>query len=684
MSRIWNKICDFQTPISASLVFAFVGLYFCALRAMLWVGLAALILSLVPIVWIHVVYARHGGFRHTDRYVMGLLVIFCAFLSLSLLLFGIRTLAGGGRVSVGIGALVGAVCFDLLGAAELLYLRRVRGLLPRRTRVTPLWRTLLPIGILCAVLVLLNLRIFHAWLRWDSYDYFYYISRISYQNLTNLESLRLANHAAYGASLLYIPVNGITGDPVVSVYAVNLLVLVLGTFLFWRIVTKRFPRWKPVSHLLVTCVFALSPFQLGSVYSISLETFLIFGLLLFFWGEVEEMPFGQVVGALMICFGKETGAVVLCCIMAARLLPRLLGKAHRGEPFLRRISPAVTLPVLCLGLIWLYDLLSFSWLSSNSIGIQIQSGSGFNRFDLNPLFIQNRLISLVFSCFTWLILLVVALGFLVGCLKRKEWTKAEDRVFLFECLAGTAALLATTLLFVTYNHIRYIAPIVFFLVMLLPDALDRLFSGAKPRAALCGALALLSLAQCYFTVDPMMYVFFDRLDKGNGSIVYTGNDILKDGSVMNSIAVNSQYNREIMYFDFALDELLANMGYQPGDTLIFSAQYRAPCIGGYVFSEYLITGFGYPHMEQARYIAWDADAGRRYLSNRPEDAIRIGYASKASDLLAPAGAEGRYVYIQLPFGEQTVNDRILEGVPCRQIGEGRSNGWHLVALEILP
>ena len=682
MSRLWKKRCAFQTPLCASLVMAFVGLYFCALRGQLWIGIATLALSLLPILWIHGVYEREGGFTPSDRYALWLLSAFWGLLTLSLLLFGLRTLLSGGKRSVGIGALVAALVFGALLILELLYLKRVQSKFPFAKKTRRELLALLPIGILCLLLVLLNLKIFETWLRWDSYDYYYYINRLSYTSLTNLETLRLANHAAYGCSLLYILVNGITGNPLISVYAVNLLMLVAGSFLFWRLTVKRFPHWKPLSHLLVTCVYAFSPFTFGLVYSISLETFLMFGMLLFFWGEAERLPLCQVLGALLICFGKETGAVLLCCIMAVRLALHFFGKEQKKLPLHQRLSLSLTAPVLCLGLVWLYDLVSFSWLSSNSASIPIQSGTRFNSFDFNFTYIKSRLISLLFSNFTWLILLVVLAGFLVGLLRKRRITRKEQKEFLAEYAAGAFALLVSSLLFVTYNHIRYVAPLVFLLILFLPDALDRLFSGVKLRSAVCGVLVLCSLVQCYFTVDPLMYVFFNRLDKGNGSVIYTDNDILHGGSFVNSVCVNTQYNREIMYFDRAFDELLAEIGYNTSTCLVVSSEYRVPSIGGYVFSEYLIMGFGYPYMEHARYVTWDAERETRYLSDRPEESIRVGYVSRGEEIGWLTEQHSRCVYIQFPFRDQTFEDNLLNGFTRTKIGEGSSNGWTLVAYEL--
>lgn len=685
MSCVWNQKFKFQTPVCFSLVMAFVGLYLCALRGQLWIGLVLVAVSLLPLLWIHGVYAKSGDFSDSDRYAMWLLAAFWGLLSLSLLLFGLRTRTASGKGGIIILSLIAATLFAALFVLELLYIKKVCGRFPNQKKRPRELLVFLPIGILCLILVLLNLNLFDTWLRWDSYDYYYYISRVSYTSLINLEALRLANHAAYGCSFLYILVNGITGNPLVTVYAVNLFMLVAGSFLFWRILVKRFPNWKPTAHLLMTCVYAFSPFNFGLVYSISLETFLMFGILLFFWGEVEQLPLGQILGAILICFSKETGAVLLCCVMAVRLAFHIFDKKSKGTPFWSRLELPLTVPVLGLGLVWLYDLVSFSWMSSNSgpaSTIQIR----FNSFDFNPTYIKYRLISLLFSNFTWLIFLVALVGFVVGLIRKYKVGSKEQTVFFFECIAGAAALLISILLFVTYNHIRYAAPFVFVLILILPDALDRLFSGIKLRSFLCGVLALCSLAQCYFTVDPLMRSFFNTLEKGKGQVIYTGNKILPEGEFLSCIAVNSQYNREILYFDYAFDELLASIGYNENTWLIMSSSsdYEVPSIGGKVFAEYLIFGFGYPHMEDARYVAWDAESQSRYLSTNPSDALRVNYARTNEELHARIATYPRCVYIHFPFRYSADEDPVLRGANYKKIAESTCNGWVLEAFELYP
>ena len=683
MDRLFQKRCSFQTPMSVALLISFAGLYACAAFHQLWLLLLALCASVLLTLWNHRVYAqRSDELSASDRVAMGLAAAAYLILSASLASFGIRSLAARGFRLGYLLSLVVAAAYLLLAGYELLRLKKVNPLTIRERFSAKALTDVLPISLVCLLLILLNVEIFDAWIRWDSFDYYYYVQDLSFEKITDLEELRLANHAAYGASLLYLLCNGLFGNPTLSLYGVNLALLVVGTVLFYQFTKALLPSRHPILHTLITCVYAFSPFTHGLVYSLSLETFLAFGILLFFWADVKKLPVLQTVAALLICFSKETGAAVLAIVMVVKLLFAFFDKQKKGQPILRRLPLSLAIPVLGYGLLWLYDLLSFNWISSNNMSIDTEFESSFNAFDLNSVYIKDRLTSLLFSNFTWLILLVIAVGFAVGALRNRTPSSREKRILLIELLTALAAILLPTLLFVTYNHIRYGSVFALTLLLLLPEALDRLLGNLHLRAALAGTLAALCLMQCYLTVDPLMRGIFPSINKGNGSIVYTKNNVLKDGDKMNSISVNAQYNREILYFDEALDELLREIhSSDESICLVFSGEYRAPSVGSFVYTEYLILGFGYPHLNDPFYISLDEQTGERYLSRNDEDAVDIVYATSAIGLALALPRYDRMVYVQLAFRDEGYEKNFLKGHHYQEIASVEHRGWMMTAFE---
>ena len=684
MKRIFEKRCAFQTPIVGAIVSATVGVFSCAYLHHPLPLFVFLLFSLLLLLWTHGIAIKNGfEFSPSDRKLLLLLGGGFALLGVSCLTEAFRSALTNHAFSTG--WIWAPLCFSLC-ALEICCFIKSRPALPVKRDRKALLVNIGGLSLLTLVLILLNLEIFDAWIRWDSYDYYYYISRITPKTLTDLDGLRLANHAAYAVSILHLVVNGIVGDYITTIYGLNVATLIIGSLLFWRILRLRFPSWKPMLSLLFTLLFSFSPFTLGLAYTIGLEWYLMFGLLIFFWADLENIPAMQVIGMLFICFSKETGVVILFAIMSTRLLYFWI--TRKNEPFIRRVELPTSLSAIALAMIWVVDLFTFNWLASNQSPTDGQgSGTPFNQFAFEPTFLADRLKSIVFSNFTWLILLVLLVGLLIYVIRKKKNKEAllPSSLFVYQVLAATLTTFLLTMLFVTYNHIRYAAPIVLLLLLLLPYAIQEL-RHVSLRAALCGLLAACSLIQCYVTLDPAMLLGYDSLNKGDGQLIYTDNRIIptdKSEPPSPSISVGTQYNREILHFDQALDRLLAQIDYDEDTCLIFSGEYIQQSLGYRVYTEYLIMGFGYPHMNIQRFIAWDGENERRVLiTDDSLPRIQICYANSSRSVKTTYLYFDRLVYIQLPFRDTHYESKILAGTSREEIACENYKGWELKAIEI--
>ncbi len=689
-----KKHCSFQTPISVSFVVAFAALFFCGLFHRIWILPLLLVASLVINIYSHASHAhlaRKGEYTFTgaDRYTVIFLVAVYGLTFASAAAYALRMLAGGGSYLLIICTFIAAFWFFGFFIFETIFLCRM----PREKEKIPFKQRLisaLPILALCSVLLLLNLENFDAWLRWDSYEYFYYIRRLSLTDVTSLDAMRLANHGAYICSVAYMLLGGIFGSPEISAYVLNILVLIVGTLMFWRITSKFLPKEKWILRLIVTAIYAFSPFTHGMAYNISLESFLMFGLLMFFWGEAEKMPAMQVLASLIICFSKETGAVILAVIMVTRLILNFLPFKDKSRSVLEKLELSLSLPVLACGLLWLVDFISFSWISSNNnSATPTVDGMSFNAFSLNFTYIKDRFLSLVFSNFTWLIIALVVAGFIVGTvLKKHEKPTKEKNAFIIQCVAGLAASLIPLFFFVTYNHIRYCMSTVVFLLILIPVAVERLAIEINVRRTLCTTLAILSLLQCYFTIDPTMYMFFKTIDKGFGKMTYVHNSVLTNYSDSLCIGVHSQYNREILYYDRAFEQVLKDVGYTSKDCILISPEYMEPTVGGYVTSEYLITGDGYKYRPDRYYVSYDENKNDLYLSSNTEKQLNIYYIGGTYGISELIDTYDRVIYIQMPFrdtSEESFENRVLGKFSwdsSSPIAKTFSHGWIIKSFQI--
>jgi hypothetical protein len=336
-----------------------------------------------------------------------------------------------------------------------------------------------------------------------------------------------------------------------------------------------------------------------------------------------------------------------------------------------------------VGILWFADYLGNSWTSSNNMGVATDGNAvAFNCFAFNMTYIKDRLISLIFTNLTWLILLTVLIGLTVGILRKRIPVFSDRFYLLIEVSAGVLASLVPLFLFVTYNHIRYAGPTVILLLPLLAIAIDCLFTSVNKRTFFCGFLGVWLFAQSFVTADPMMYLLFDRLDKGIGTVSLSNNALLQNSADETAISVRAQYNRELTYFDEAFDDLMEQISYDERTLLVISDSLKEPSIGDFVYTEYLVTGFGYPYMDHPRYMAWDAQLNTRYLTEDPNAQMRILYASNYARISATMRFYDRCVYIALPFLSKGENQSAVIGFHTEEIGRTLVGGWDLAAYEL--
>ena len=380
--RRFFNIFAFQTPISLAVLVMFLGLLFGAIFYNSWILIFSLVVSLAFILYTHQVYtSEEKSFSRSDIKTIKALIVAYGLLAISLFMSAVRTIRSDCFYFAVVAMFVASiVCLSLL-VYEIVYLRCIA--LPKcnepREKIT--LRSILPITIITILLVVLNIEIFDTWLRWDSYDYFYYFQNVSYTELGQYSNLRPANHAAYGGVLMLLIVDGIVGNPATSLFLINILMLIIGAFAIWRITEKLFPNWSVWSKTAATSVLAFSPFLFGLVWSISLETYLAFGLILFFWGRVEKLPVLQVVAALIICFSKETGAIILAAIVLMRLVLNFVLPSGKQKSFWKKLDLPINIPILGFGLFWMGEFLLNSWMSSNDATIATTVDVNFNNFD---------------------------------------------------------------------------------------------------------------------------------------------------------------------------------------------------------------------------------------------------------------------------------------------------------------
>lgn len=541
-----------------------------------------------------------------------------------------------------------------------------------------------------AVYALINLPIFQMWVRWDSYAYLFDFYKLSPAGLFTADGMHVAQHLTTAYGLLAVGLQSIINADMRIVLCILNIAFMFGIMLLFYFLFRTYtPKTSPFISLLYAVAFSLSPYVFGATSSFSLETIMLFSLLLLLYGDATENEFLLLLGAFMLCNSKETGVVITCGVMIVRIIRDLIkarARFAKGRVF-RTFFSAINLPVCVsvalVGIFWLIEFSSGSWTATNDDAMYTIDGSIFNSFGFSPLYIASKLKTLLFANFNWLVIALIAIAFLGVILRRKNscLSVAES---LRDCLIPASAIAAGCaffFLFITYNHFRYWSPIIAPLYVICYILLHRLFSNRQAHAAVAITLGCLLCMQCFTTIDPVMLATHGTIDTGKGSIVSAADSVI--GREEAVFVDSASYNHQIMFFDEAFDLLLEEVDFnRETSAIVLTSDLSCPTVGGTIGSLHMLTGFGYKFMDVPRYISWDSETQRRMLSQNPEDEICIGFYSIEKDPTLIDRLKESYsdvYYIEIPWhGEEDVAD-ITARYEAEECAAVAHKGWTLRA-----
>lgn len=545
---------------------------------------------------------------------------------------------------------------------------------------------------LILILIFLNINMFDTWPRWDNYAYLSEVRKLSVKSLTDLSRMRVANHATYAYSILYILVNTIIGDYRVTVYVLNYIYIIGSGICFYAIIKKLSPRWNFGLNLLATMIFVFSPYFWGQMTCVNLEFYCVFSLLIFLVAEAYEIPLLQFIGAFMLCFGKESGTVILAFIMLGRIiLKSMIGRPKDVQSWINTLDLQITLPVFILGVLWLADVLTQNWIATNQTAFLTVDNAKFNNFGLSYVYMKDKLKTIFIANFNWLIffLIIVSVCILMIRMKKRNISlqekiqslSIEEKIIWGDCLFGLLGAITISFLFVTYNHIRYNAPLVVILYIIAIKAIDIMFDKSMKKGITCGVFALLLFIQCYITIDPLMLACMPVMNTGNGFLVSSENNAIESkAAFIDSV----HYNRQIYDFDVALDMLISKINYDDNACILFSSEYIAKTAGDNSYCEalHLIGGYGYQYVELPQYISWDLEKNRRYLSDYKDNAMNIFYVNSEEEIVHCLREFERVYYVRMPWEDMTYEEIIEEKIMDKVFCTSKYHSWSLNAYEL--
>lgn len=355
-------------------------------------------------------------------------------------------------------------------------------------------------------------------------------------NIHSMSSLGAYAHLAQGYGVLYCLIKAIISDTGYAMAVTNMVMYLASIMAFWGIMHQIILGKSRWSYLLLTVMYACSPYTLGMVnyYSLDYATLCLFVCMLYFWLKQEWIL--QFVAALFACFTKEPVIISYGALCVGMVVIEIFQQNDRK--IIKRIGNLLKhlhyYPMMLIGGLWAITYLFLGGWSA---------GNGETALD--AVYMANKLKVMYIFNFSWIFTGIIVVGGMYFVIGRagKQWTSC----WIVPLVISTVGFTLFSIVFRTVNHARYTAqmPAVLYLI-----GGYLLFWGFKEKVAdiIVGILACLMLASSYLAIDPVSRLCFTVLDTGQGQMFTTGTPAPGDSMI---------YNKQMLDMEYAVNEAVA-------------------------------------------------------------------------------------------------------------------------------
>lgn len=394
-------------------------------------------------------------------------------------------------------------------------------------------------------------------------------------NGLNVHSLRCGGHQ----SQLYMGLLALTqlASPgnLTAIVAMNLALAIAALGAFAVILRRLLPgeAWYWQRAQLVT-VIALHPLIAATLVQLNSD----FGVYVFFamtLAAILCLRYWLVaLAGLMLCFSKETGALIYAVALGLHVLFRMLEEngsiGGRARPILRSAWPAV-LPLVAFAafLLW-WAATQGSYVVWNQ-GMHARPAEGMHWFDFDDVILRSYAAIIFVLGFAWIPTSVIVADVALGGARIAR--KLGDRVLagVDPHVAGyltalTAALVYLLTVYRTWSFPRYFVVLAPLLLIVGFISLIRLGAGARVRRLSLAALSVVLFISNRSSWDPVSRGLFGTLSLGE-STVYDVSSIAHDFRVKD--ADHLCYNLQFTGFHWAQNAMYAAMKPTARTTIVF-------------------------------------------------------------------------------------------------------------------
>jgi hypothetical protein len=432
-------------------------------------------------------------------------------------------------------------------------------------------------GVVPAVLLVLIVWPKHAFVPiWDGNVYLQCVVHAAADGL-NVHSLRCGGHQ----SQLYMGLLALTQlarpGNLAAIVAMNLALAMAALAAFNAILRRLIPGaefWA--ERALLVSIIAIQPLLAATLVQLNSD----FGVYVFFAMSLAALVWRRywlvAVAGLMLCFSKETGALIYCAALGLHVLFRAIEARRDGKDGAAVTAVAVEswpalLPLIAFGgfLAW-WGATQHSYAIWNQ-GIHEHPAAGMHWFDFDDVILRSYAAIIFVLGFAWISTSAILADVAVGA--ARVFRKLADRplhgmdVQLAGFLAALTALLVYLLtVYRTWSFPRYFAVLAPLLLLAGFISLVRLGAGPRVRRSALAAVAIALFSANYVSRDPVSRALFGTLSLGE-STVYDVSGIAHDFRVID--ADHLCYNLQFTGFHWALNAMYAQLKPTAQTTIVF-------------------------------------------------------------------------------------------------------------------
>lgn len=432
-----------------------------------------------------------------------------------------------------------------------------------------------------------------AVLSYDSYmtghkwDGVLYAQAFDGSNIYSISANAFYTHISQGAgAIIYVMKNLCGGNVLVGLFLANLIAQAAGILAFYGTIKRVVPEKGKLLYLILTAVYAFSPYILGMAGYASVDFFSVNLFMTVVYFTVTRQWFLQVFAGFMFVFTKEPAIIIYGFLCIGILIIDFCETKWKFFSHIRYYG------MLTVALLWLVTLKFIGiWSGGNSsVGVDTE-------------YIDNKLSVLFVLNFSWLLVALIIIGIVISIVFRKKIDNI-GRIWksLVPVLFSMAGFTLFSSVLITVNHARYADNIPPGIYLLFAVVLLSITDVIKRTAAvfISTAMMILMLISSFFTIDPVSMVLFPSVRLSNGGKFLSVNGsryIFGDATI---------YNRQAMWQEGAYGMALAE-GIKENALILVNGKDRA---------FYALDGMmGFGDTAQGEYLEiteyWNEDKGKR-------------------------------------------------------------------------